>query len=62
MVLLEPKFKNIKLVNDYKPSQIKLKLDHINVIEKNDFYKKTGEMILTCLVQTTIGNKILQAT
>lgn len=45
--MLEPKFKNIKLVEEFMASQINIKLDEINVKDKIELHKQAREMILT---------------
>ena len=39
---------------------MKIKLDHINVVDKRKPHKKIGEIIFTDLLQSTISNTKLQ--
>ena len=42
-------------MDDYKITEIKLRLEHMNVADKIDLHKKTWEVIFTKLLQSTIG-------
>lgn len=54
MAILEPKFdQTIKIVKDFKATKVKLKLYHINVVDKIDLHRKTREMIFKDLLHTT---------
>ena len=58
--VVEPRFKQKKSEEDYKATHMKIKLDHINVIDKIKLHKQIGEMIFVNLLQTTISNTKLQ--
>lgn len=44
LVVLEPNIKSTKSVKYFKASQVKIKLDQINVAGKIDLYKRTREI------------------
>lgn len=58
--MVEPIFKQPKSTKDFKASQIKIKLDNVNVVDKIKLHKHIGEMIFTSLLQSTISNTNLQ--
>lgn len=60
LAVLEPRYGAGKSSNDYKDSQIKLKLDQTNVLDKIDSHKQTRELIFTYLLQTTISKDKLK--
>ena len=39
---------------------MKIKLDHVNVVDELKFQKNTGEMIFSVFLQSTISNMKLQ--
>ena len=58
---MEPKEASSKVVQEYKASQVKIRLDRINVAEKIEIHKIIGEIIFSDLLQPTISNDKLQA-
>ena len=50
LAVVEPKFKKIKSVEDYKDSWMKTNLDHVNVVDTIKLHKQIREMIFTDLL------------
>ena len=50
--VLEPKVKHASLDQDYKHSQIILKLDQVSVVDKINLHKQIGEVIFYDLIQS----------
>lgn len=42
---IEPKYKQTKSREYYRASQVKIKLDHVNIVDKITLHRKTREII-----------------
>ena len=56
IALLEPREGSSKDSQEYKVSQLKIRLDQINMVDKIELHKRTREIIFTDLLQYTIRN------
>lgn len=61
LAVLKPKFKQTKSEEDYKASQIKIRLDQVNIVDKINLHRQIGEIIYSNLVQSTVSNTKFQA-
>lgn len=57
---LEPKEASTKYAQEFQASQVQIRLDQVNMVDKIELHKRIGEIIFYDRLQSTISNEKLQ--